>query len=59
MHEGLVREVSGLLDMLAQPELIGVEVLAESLWIAVLRSPGCRVAGLKFISSKLGRGAQE
>ena len=59
MHEALVREVGGLLDLLARPELIGVEVLAEALWVAVLRSPGCRVAGLKFISSKLGRGAQQ
>lgn len=59
MHEGLVREVSSLLDLLARPELIGLEVLAEALWVAILRSPGCRVAGLKFLSSKLGRGAQE
>lgn len=59
MHEGLVREVSGLLDLLGKNELIGLEILAEAVWVAVLRSPSCRVAGLKFISSKLGRGAQE
>jgi hypothetical protein len=33
--------------------------MAESVWIAILRSPYCRVAGLKYISAKLGRGAQE
>lgn len=59
MHEGLVREVSSLLDLLARSELIGLEILAEALWVAILRSPGCRVAGLKFLSSKLGRGAQD
>ena len=59
MNEGLVREVTQFLDLLARPELIGLEILAEALWVAVLRSPSCRVAGLKFLSSKLGRGAQE
>jgi hypothetical protein len=59
MHESLVREVSVLFDLLARPELLGVEMLSEALWVAVLRSPSCRVAGLKFLSSKLGRGAQE
>lgn len=59
MSEILVREVTQFLDLLARPDLIGLEILAEALWVAVLRSPSCRVAGLKFLSSKLGRGAQE
>ena len=29
------------------------------MWIAILRSPSCRAAGLKYISSKLGRGFEE
>jgi hypothetical protein len=59
MHETLLRDVNALLDILARPEFIGQEQLAEAVWVAVLRSPACRVAGLKFLASKLGRGAQE
>ena len=51
--------MNGLLDLMAKPELVGHRMLAEALWAAVLRSPACRVAGLKFISGKLGKGAQE
>ena len=38
---------------------MGQEGLAEAVWIAILRSPPCRAAGLKYISSKLGRGFEE
>ena len=59
MHEALVRDVSNLLDLFSRVDYIGQETLAESIWVAILRSPSCRVAGLKYISAKLGRGAQE
>jgi len=59
MQETIIRDVTNLLDIMAKPDLIGQEIMAEALWVSVLRSPGCRVAGLKFISTKLGRGAQE
>lgn len=59
MHEGLVRDTTNLLDLLAKPEYVGLEGLAEAVWVAILRSPSCRVAGLKYLSSKLGRGVEE
>lgn len=34
-------------------------MLVEGVWIAVLRSPNCRIPGLKYITSKLGRVAVE
>ena len=48
-----------MLDLMARGDLVGQQMLAEALWVAVLRSPSCRVAGLKFISSKLGKGMHE
>lgn len=58
MHEGLVKDVIELFELLSVPQLIGTNTMAESMWVAVLRSPTCRVAGLKFLAMKLGRGVQ-
>jgi hypothetical protein len=58
MHEGLVKDVISLFELLSVPQLIGTNIMAESMWVAVLRSPLCRVAGLKILAMKLGRGAQ-
>lgn len=33
-------------------------MMIEAIWIAIFRSPECRVAGLKFLSSKMGKGDQ-
>lgn len=59
MHDGLIRDTTSLLDLMAKPEYVGQEGLAESVWVAILRSPSCRVAGLKYLSAKLGRGVEE
>ena len=55
MHEPLVKEVTDLLEDLTNPDLIGQALLIESVWVAILRSSACRIAGLKYISTKLGK----
>jgi hypothetical protein len=59
MQESLIKDINNFLDLLFKADLVGPETMAEALWVAVLRSPSCRVAGLKYLSNKLGRGAQE
>jgi hypothetical protein len=59
MQDSLVREVSNFLDLMSKTDYIGQEMVAEAVWVAILRSPSCRVAGLKYISAKLGRGVQD
>lgn len=55
MHEPLVKEVNDLLDDLSSPDVIGLPLLIESIWVSILRSSGCRIAGLKYLSGKLGK----
>ena len=55
MHDQLVKEVTDLLDHLSHPDVIGPNLLIQSIWVAILRSSVCRIAGLKYISGKLGK----
>lgn len=55
MQETLIKDTNDLLEELSLPESLGHDLLIESIWIAILRSTNCRIAGLKYISLKLGK----
>ena len=40
-------------------ELFGEQIFIQSIWIAISRSSNCRVAGLKWLTAKIGKGDQE
>lgn len=60
MNELLQKNIMGLLDFYG--ELLGPEIVIASIWSAMLRASHCRIAGLKYLASKLisqGKGIEE
>ena len=60
MNETLQKNIMALLDFYS--ELVGYEIVISSVWSAMLRSSYCRIAGLRYLATKLmsqGMGLKE